>query len=76
MRTLMKIVAVAGALLCSAAAAQADQQDSTEAGTSYSASTGAYAYGGDFYGGYAYGGDGYRDRRGYGYGDRRGYRRW
>ena len=58
MRTFMKIAAVAGILLCSAVAAQADQQTSTEAGSGYSGIYGdGYAqYGGDYYGGYRGGG--------------------
>jgi len=67
MRIFIKTVAVAAALACSAVAAQADQQGSTEAG--YSGIYGdVYAqYGGDYYGGYRYGG--------YNYG-RGVYRRW
>ena len=56
MRTLIKIAAAAGALLCSIAAtqAQSNQQASTEAGTSYSQSYSAYGgayarYGGHYY---------------------------
>ena len=64
MRAFIKIAAVAGALLCSAAAAQADQQGSTEAGTSYIYSDAYAQYGGNYYGGYG------------GYGGGRYYRGW
>jgi len=81
MQTFMKITAVTAVVLCSAAAAQADQQDSTEAGIDHGYYDAYAQYGADNYGGYnaagingaGYnnGGYNYGDRGPYGYGDRR-----